>query len=43
VLSRGCRDLDRGDRARLELAFRPDLTFSALPCNPENARRFIKN
>jgi hypothetical protein len=28
---------------RLEFAYRPDLTYSALPCDPENARRFIKS
>lgn len=33
--------LTRAVTGRLEWAYRPDLTYSPLPCDPENARRFI--
>ena len=34
--------LTRPVKGHLEWAYRPDLTYSALPCDPENARRFIE-
>ena len=34
--------LTRPVAGRLEFAYRPDLTYSPPPCDPENARRFIK-
>jgi hypothetical protein len=34
--------LTRPVKGRLEWAYRPDLTYSALPCDPENARRFVE-
>lgn len=34
--------LSRPVTGRLEFVYRPDLTYSPPPCDPENARRFIK-
>ena len=34
-------NLSRPVTGRLEFAYRPDLTYSAPPCDLENARRFI--
>ena len=34
--------LTRPVTGSVEWAYRPDLTYSALPCDPENARRFVE-